>query len=336
MTKASSVRQRRSAVWRHRSAAIRTAFGNRPFTVGVVLLSAFVVLAVIHPLLMSTVWSGEQMVYRPVAGFDATIASHPAPPSTRHLLGTDALGRDVLSVLMVALRPTLVTSAVAAVVLGLCSVLAATLAAYFQRRVDTAVSLVADALILLPAPVVIILLAIAFPETLRPVETGVLYGILAGLSGATVVLRSQALAVMAKPFIEASRIAGGGAWHTIRTHLLPHVVPLAVVQMMAGVVGVIVATGFAQYVVHPIDSLGLGTMIYSGLTYQGFVSTRIAWNSLLAGSVSITLLAAGFYLVGFGVRQLLDPAHAGRAGASRAGVRAAPVGLATLGAGKLP
>lgn len=275
----------------------------------------FVVLAVGHPVLTATIWADEQMVYRPVAGFDTSIAVHPSPPSGRHFLGTDALGRDVLSVLMVALRPTLVTAGTAAIVLGLVSVLAASVAAYFRGVTDTVASLVADALLLLPAPVVIILLAVAYPESLAPAVAGILYGLLAGLSSATIVLRSQALTVMAKPFIEASRVAGGGAWHTISRHLLPHVIPLAIVQMMAGVVGVIIATGFAQYIVHPKDTLGLGTMIYSALTYQGFVASGIAWNSLLAGALSITLLAAAFYLMGYGVRQLVDPVYASGRGA---------------------
>ena len=287
---------------------IRSFIRNVSAMSGLLLLLLFVGLALVHPVLMATVWGDEPTVYRAVAGYDITIATHPSPPSLRHLLGTDTLGRDVLSMLMVALRPTMVTALTTALVVGVLSVAASSVAAYFRGAVDTSISLLSDALVLLPAPVVIILVTIAFPvDVFGPFEAGLLYGVLAGLSTATIVLRSQALAVMAKPFIEASRIAGGGAGHLIRVHLVPHLVPLAVVQMMVGVVGVIVATAFAQYLTNPRDVLGLGTLLYAGLTFQGFLITTVAWNVLVSAALSITGLCAAFYLLGRGIRQLNDP-----------------------------
>ena len=305
-------RQRLKAGRRRLRTRLVTVMGqlarNPSAIAGIALLAAFVALALAHPVAMSTVWADDQMVYRPVAGHDLTIAQHPSPPSLRHLLGTDSLGRDVLSMLMVALRPTLVTALTTAAIIGVLSIVAASAAAYFRRWVDTSISLLADALVLLPAPVVIILVAIALPpDVFGPLETGILYGLLAGLSTATIVLRSQALAVMGKPFIDASRIAGGSPWHMIRHHLVPHLLPLAFVQMMVGVVGVIVATAFAQYLTNPKDVLGLGTMLYAGLTFQGFLTTTVAWNLLLSAALSITGLCAGFYLLGRGIRQLTDP-----------------------------
>lgn len=288
--------------------ALRAVGTNPSLLVGTALLALFVVLSLIHPLLMSTVWADQQMVYRPVAGYDLSIATHPSPPSLRHLLGTDTLGRDVLSMLMVALRPTLVTAMVAAATIGVTSVVLSAAAAYRRGAVDTGIGLVSDALVLLPAPVVIILIGIAFPDdAFGPVQLGLIYGLLAGPSTATIILRSQAIAVMARPFMEASRVAGGGGFHLVRAHLVPHLLPLAFVQMMVGVVGVIVAAAFAQYLTNPVDTLGLGTMLYAGLTYQGFAETTIAWNLLLAGGLSITGLCAAFFLLGRGARQLTDP-----------------------------
>lgn len=302
--------RRRSGRLRRGLRAVRS---NPSLLVGVALLVTFVGITLLHPVLMRTIWAHDQMAYRAVAGYDTTIAVHPSPPSMRHWLGTDTLGRDVVSMLMVALRPTLVTATVAALVIGATSIVAASLAAYRRGAVDTIVVLLADALVLLPAPVVIILIAISFPvDVFGAAELGLIYGLLAGLSTATIILRSQAIAVMARPFMEASRVAGGGALHVIRTHLLPHLLPQAFVQMMVGVVGVVIAVAFAQYLAHPNDTLGLGTLLYSGLTYQGFTETRIAWNLLLSGALSITGLSAAFFLVGRGARQLADPRLAER------------------------
>ena len=283
---------------------------NPSAATGVGLLAFFLLLSLIHPIMMDTVWAGDQMAYRPIAGYDTTISSHPAPPSLRHLLGTDTLGRDVLSMLMVSLRPTFVTAMLAAAVIGATSLLAAAAAATIRGAVDTLVNLVSESLLLLPAPVVIIVAMIAFPpDVFNNVHAGLLYGVLAGLSTATIVLRTQALSVMARPFVAASRVAGSGSWRVIRRELIPHLIPLAIVQMMVGVVGVIVATAFAQYLTNPNDTVGLGTMLYSGLAYQGFLITQVAWNVLLAAGLTITGLSAAFYLVGRGITQITDPEY---------------------------
>lgn len=287
---------------------LRAFAGNPSLLIGTLLLVAFLALSLLHPVFMRTIWAHDQMAYRPLAGFDTTIAFHPSPPTMRHWLGTDVLGRDVLSMLMVALRPTLVTALVAALTIGVASVVASATAAYRGGVADTVVVLLADALVLLPAPVVIILVAIAFPaDVFAPWQLGLLYGLLAGLSTATIILRSQAIAVMARPFMEASRVAGGSGPHIVRVHLVPHLLPLAFVQMMVGVVGVVIAVAFAQYLTHPNDTLGLGTLLYAGLTFQGFVTDEVAWNLLLSGALSITGLSAAFFLIGRGARQLTDP-----------------------------
>lgn len=292
---------------RHAGASLRTFLRNPLAATGVAILTIYVTMAVAHPILMATVWRPYGMVYRPEAGFDLEIAFHPAPPSGRHLLGTDALGRDVLSMLLHATGPTLVTALTAAVTIGIVATLAAAVAVTFRGGVDLTVGQIADALVLLPAPIVLIVLGIARPETFTAPVFGAVYGVLAGLGGATIVLRSQALGVMARPFITAARTAGGGPWHVLRVHLLPHLVPMAVVQMMAGVVGVIVAQGFVQYLLHAQTTLGYGSLIYSGLTYQGLVTTDVAWNVLLAGALGISILCGAFHLVSLGLRQVTDP-----------------------------
>ena len=84
---------------------------------GVAIIIAYGIMAVVHPLLMSTVWTETAAgvrVYHPRTGFDPMMM-HPSTPSARHWLGTDALGRDVFSMLIAATTPEFVLGLTAAV-----------------------------------------------------------------------------------------------------------------------------------------------------------------------------------------------------------------------------
>ena len=117
---------------------------NKMFVAGLIILGTFAVLTVIHPVLQATVWSSEPAVYHPQTGHDRTIL-HPSPPSLDHVLGTDPLGRDVLSLVTYGLRPSFVIAVSAAVSAGIVGLVVGTSAAYFKGRRDRALTHIADA-----------------------------------------------------------------------------------------------------------------------------------------------------------------------------------------------
>lgn len=280
---------------------------NRPAVLGVTILLALILASRAQPVLYDTLWSQDPNIYRPAAGFDAAVASHPSGPSLRHLLGTDPLGRDVLSMLLYSLRASLTLGLVSAVTIGVVSLAFAMTGAVVRGGVDRILAHVSDAVLLLPAPIFVILYGVLRPEDFHPVPVGLVYGLLTGVSSAAIVLRSHAISVLAKPFVEAGRVAGGSRWHLARVHLLPHLLPLAAVQMVGGVAGVIIAAGFVEYLSAASMELGLGTMIFIALTYRGVFDTTIPWNVLLSGGLAITVLAGAFHLLSVGMRQVLDP-----------------------------
>ncbi len=286
--------------------AVRRILGHRPIQVGLGILVVATVGALLHPVLIDTIWAGDPTTYRPEAGYDFAI-DHPSGPSGRHWLGTDPLGRDITSMLLFALRPTMVIAITAALTIGITATASAAASATLRGRTDRVLSSLADGLLLLPAPIVLIIVGFGRPEWFTPVVFGLTYGILAGLSSAAIVLRTHALQVMTRPFIAAARVAGGSRWYIARRHLVPHLLPLAAVQMTTGVVGVIVAAGFVEYLGASQTRVGLGSMIYYGLAYQGALSSDIAWAVLLSGTLAISGLAGAFYLLSIGFRQLLDP-----------------------------
>ncbi len=135
-----------------------------------------------------------------------TIIEHPAPPSATHLLGTDPLGRDVLSQLMWSTRSEFILGLVAALVTVIIATTIGAMAAYFGGVIDIFFMRLADIVIMMPYITILIVMAALFDLTL-PVLALVL-GILGGFGGATIIIKSQALTIKVRTYIEAARVAG--------------------------------------------------------------------------------------------------------------------------------
>lgn len=280
---------------------------------GIILLFALTLLAFIHPVLQATVWSDGRTIYHPTIGYDPAI-SHPSGPGPGHLLGTDPLGRDVVSLITFGLRPSFllaVTVAISATVLGL---LAGTMAAALRGRGDRVISTLADALVLLPPPLVFLVVVRGRPDW-TVIHYGVIYGIIFGMGPVALVARSRAMAVMQKPFIDAARISGARSRWIVRRHLMPQVLPHAAIAALGGVVGAIIAQAFIEFLGAGSTHRGsLGALVYDSITYSAVFSTGVPWNALLAGALTISLLATSFYMISAGLRDAMDPRLAARGG----------------------
>ena len=300
-----------SLAWKQFNQGWATFRQNGLARLGIGLLLVFALMAVAHPLLMGTLW--PKGVYDPVLGYDLEATPWPSPPEfPQHWLGTDAVGRDVLSMLMAAARPSFTLAIAAALTTAVISTLFGALSAYFRGLLDSMVMNLAYTLLLLPVPIVMVIIGTAFYEEIGSLEFGLLYGILAGASSATIVMRSHALSLMNRPFIEASRVAGAGPFRIITRHLVPHMLPLASVHMMLTVTGAVVANGFiaAFQGSRPDLRLNWGTMVYNAFFYTA-INPRFPWSMLVAPSAALSLFAAAFYLVARGLQDVADPRHRG-------------------------
>lgn len=274
---------------------------------GLAVLVAFALLAVARPVLEATLWDGAGGIYDPLVGYDTAI-EHPSSPSAAHLLGTDTFGRDVLSLLVAATGATLAIAVSTAAVTGTLALVLGTVMAFWRGRVDQLLSHLADMVVLLPAPLVMIVFAYARPELFTPWRFGLLYGLLTGVGAGAIVVRSYGLTVVNKPFIDAARVAGGGPWRLMTRHMLPHLAPLAAIQTMLAATGAIVAAAFVDFLTPGgTGRPTYGTLVYSGLSAQQQLNATPAWSALLAGALGISVLCAAFYLLSVGLRQQVDP-----------------------------
>lgn len=351
-------RRFRSSIRRIATSA-RVYFQNPFAVIGTVLIVAFALMVVAHPVLMATLWNNDARVYDPVTGYDAPIVElvvvesvtdsgseislvdarsgvditstigdvvekrvQPAPPSGTHFLGTDPLGRDVLSMVLAGAWPTFVVGITAALVTAVVGMTSAALSVTLGGMVDRALSGLSDVLLLMPAPLAMIIVG-GLGESLSPAQFGVFYGLLAGAGTAAVTIRSHGRAVMQHAFIDAARVAGAGTARIGFRHLVPHLVPLAAATTVTAVVGAVVAHGFAAWLSFGDDLLNWGAMMFIAI---GFLQLQgaVPWNVLLAGAGAISLFCAAFYLVSLGLRDVAFPPDGRPSGWATAVGRAVP------------
>jgi len=282
---------------------------NPKILAGLAILGLFALLTVAQPLLEATVWDGRANVYDPRFGFDTTIA-HPSAPSATHWLGTSSLGRDVFAMLTYATRPTFLVALTAGSSIAAVSLIFGSIAAYRKGWVDGFVSHLSDAMVLLPAMLAVFILGISRPNAeFGALHVGITFGVIYGFGPAVATVRAAAMTIVAKPFMDAARVAGGGGGWIVTRHILPHVYAHAAVQAMIGATGAVIADAFLSFRSAVGEDVGFGMMVYDGIIWSSLMAgiAPVPWWIMLAGAGGITLLAAAFYLVGVGLREALDP-----------------------------
>jgi peptide/nickel transport system permease protein len=278
-------------------------FSENPIgLVGLTIIIFFAIMALIHPYLIGSVW--PRHIYDPVTGIDQTITFHPSPPSSAHLLGTDPLGRDVLSQLMFGTRAAFTLGILAAIVTVVIATTAGALSAYYGGIIDVIFMRLADLIIMTPTITILIVMSALF--NIGFVHLAVIIGLLGGFGGATIIIKSQALTVKVRTYIEAARVAGGGDFHIIFRHIVPNLLPLSFLYMMFTVTGAIGLEAVLSFFGLLNIRMSWGLMIHT-TQYAGYLLDMSRWWLIFPAGVSITLLCAAFYLVGRALDEVVNP-----------------------------
>ena len=278
-------------------------FAENPIgLVGLGVILFFMLLMIAHPILMNNVW--DRNIYDPVLGYDVTVPEHPAPPSATHLLGTDPLGRDILSQVMWSTRSAFVLGLLTALVTVFFATTIGAVSAYYGGLIDTIFMRLADIIIMTPLITILIVMAALFD--LGIIHLAVILGLLNGFGATTIIIKSQALTVKVRTFIEAARVAGGGNAHIIFQHIIPNLMPLAFLYMMFGVTGAIFIESVLSFFGLLNIRMSWGLMIHT-TEYSGYLLDMSKWWLIFPASVAITLLCAAFYLVGRAFDEIINP-----------------------------
>ncbi|MGN7300132.1 oligopeptide ABC transporter permease [Ferdinandcohnia sp. SAFN-114] len=225
------------------------------------------------------------------------------PPSKEHLLGTDSIGRDVLSRIIHASRVSL-TVGIAAVILylGIGIVLGA-IAGYFRGIIDTIIMRFADAMISFPVlPLVIVMVAIAGNSIYNII---LVIGLVMWPEVARIV-RGQILSLREQEFVEAARSIGEKPLSIIFTQLIPNVLAPVIVAGTFGIANAILLEAGLSFLglgVQPPDA-SWGNMLMDAQSIT--VLTNMPWLWVYP-SLCIILAVISINFIGDGLRDALDP-----------------------------
>jgi peptide/nickel transport system permease protein len=260
-------------------------------------------MAVSHPFLLATVW--DRTTYDPLVGFEAQEGPHPLASSARHLLGTDNQGRDVLSQLLYAARPSFGVGLLAGLVAAATATFVGVLSAYFGGVADALLMGLTDLFIVLPPTLILLVVGLLVPLTWP--QLALIYGLFAGLGGPAVVLRAHALSIKVKPFVQAARVAGGSNWHILSIHIFPAMIPLMLLIAMFTVTGAVLAEALLSFFGRTQLRMSWGTMIWYGQnTFQAGTAGG-QWHAILPPALAIMLFCGAFYMVGRAFDEILNP-----------------------------
>jgi peptide/nickel transport system permease protein len=232
-----------------------------------------------------------------------------APPTFSgdywHVLGTDSRGRDIMSQLLYSTRSAFFLGAVAALTTVLIATTVGAIAAYFGGWVDGSLMRFADLVLLMPLLPVLILLSAMLEITM--VTLGVMIGVLSGFGGVAIVLKSQALSVKVKSYIDAAKVAGGSDWHVIFRHIVPNVLPLSFLFMMFGVTEAIAIEATLSFFGLLNVPMTWGIMINDAQTNGYLLSGTSYWWLLFPAGLAVSFLCFAFFLVGRGMDEVINP-----------------------------
>ena len=229
----------------------------------------------------------------------------PAPPSSKHILGTDSLGRDIFSQIMEGSQVAFILGLLSATLGVGISTLLGTIAAFFGGKVDAYLMRQSDLILMLPTLPLLFIIS-AFAE-LQVWHLAVVLGTIGGLGGSVITIKSQALQVKVKPFVDSARITGGSQMNILFSHVLPNVAPLALLFMVFSVTGAIASESVLSFLGLLNIDMSWGLMIYLSQT-DGYIFSGLKyWWLILPAGLSVTFLAGGFYLVGRGLDEVFNP-----------------------------
>lgn len=260
---------------------------------------ALVVLIILVLLALGAAWISENITHHEPNALD--LSKRFEPPSRTYWMGTDEVGRDVLTRLLFGARISLGIGVLAALVAITLGGIIGALGGYFGGVLDDSLNAIINTFLAVPTIFLLILLAAFVRPT--PAMIAVIVGAVSWM-GVARLIRGGVLSVKARDYILAARVVGAGDRRIILRHILPNVSSTIIVILYIDIAGAILAESALSFLglgVQPPDP-SWGNMLQKSLNYL-FRAPFLIFPPGLAIFVTVLCL----YVLGDGLRDALDP-----------------------------
>jgi ABC-type dipeptide/oligopeptide/nickel transport system permease subunit len=262
---------------------------NRFAIVGMVILAILIFVAVAAPLIA------------PYDPYDEDFAKGIQPPSREHLLGTDELGRDLLSRLIYGARISLRVGLIVVGIAGGIGVTLGAISGFYGGLADQVIMRVVDIIYAFP----FLVLAIAVASIVGPslTNTMIVLGCISWIGYARLV-RGQVLSLREEDYVNAARVVGASNWRIIWRHILPNCLGVVIVTATFGVAGAILSASALSYI-------GMGaqppTAEWGAMLSNAKKNMRHYPVMAIAPGMAIMITVLAINFVGDALRDALDP-----------------------------
>ena len=265
---------------------------NRKALAGAAVLVAFTLIAIFAPVISP--YDPHALQFEPILG-----------PSRAHLLGTTGNGQDIFSQLMWSTRESLLLAVVAGIMPTVIAVVVGVSAAYLGGLWDHVLNLVTDVFLVIPTlPLMIVVAAYAASGGVAVLIAVI---VITGWSYGARQLRSQALSLRNREFLEAARVRGERSLYIIVFEVLPNMTSLIVAIFLGAALYAVLAAAGLQFIgLGDTNALSWGTMLYWAQANGALLAGSPLW--VLAPGICIALLGAAFALLNYAFDEIANPA----------------------------
>ena len=241
-------------------------------------------------------------MYHPMTGVDPEVFRS-TPPSPTHWLGTDNIGRDLLSQLLTGARIAFLVGITAAFMSIVFGTLIGMIAGYAGKVLDSLLMRFADMIMVMPSLLVVLLLSSLFGQL--NIWIIVLLISLFRWPGIARVIRAQTLSLKQRPFIDMARVAGASHLRIVFRHILPNVLPMALLYMTFRVTSAIIVEAALAFLGFGDPNTVSWGMMLQWVWKTGHMFQAPYW--LLPPGICISLITLSFYMMGRAMEEVLDP-----------------------------
>jgi peptide/nickel transport system permease protein len=269
------------------------ALAYRQLTIGLIIIAAVVLLGLLGPLVIDT--NGAKV------GSDIPDLA----PSLQHPLGTDTVGRDLLSVIIVGTPLTLTIGLIAGVIgLGVGSIFGF-VSGYYGGAADTLLRGAADVFLTVPGLLILVVIASSTKGAVNVQTEALVVSALAWM-WPTRTIRSQVLSMRERGYVQVARFSGSSDPRIIIEEMMPNLLPYLAASFVGAVAAAILASiGLEALGLGPQNQPTLGMTIYWALYYTTVMRGLVWW--WLPPILIIVLIFVGLFSISAGLDRIINP-----------------------------